>query len=58
MGVNDIGFKELVTLCIYSIPNPMDPFMECDDALARSQRLVDRADSVNDAISVIIARLR
>ncbi|KAL8891334.1 MAG: hypothetical protein Q9192_005757 [Flavoplaca navasiana] len=57
MGGNDIGFKELVTLCIYSIPNPMDPFMECDDALARSQRLVNSPDFVNDAISVIIATL-
>ncbi|KAL8682673.1 MAG: hypothetical protein Q9186_001269 [Xanthomendoza sp. 1 TL-2023] len=28
MGGNDIGFKELVTLCVYSIPNPMSPLME------------------------------
>ncbi|KAL8896604.1 MAG: hypothetical protein Q9207_007637 [Kuettlingeria erythrocarpa] len=58
MGGNDIGFKDLVTLCIYFIPNPMDPFMECGDALARSQRLVNSLDFVNAAISVIIATLR
>ncbi|KAL8864430.1 MAG: hypothetical protein Q9174_007360, partial [Haloplaca sp. 1 TL-2023] len=57
MGGNDIGFKELVTLCIYSIPNPMDPFMECADALSRSQRLVNSRKFVNDAIKVLIATL-
>ncbi|KAI4232219.1 MAG: hypothetical protein L6R40_007467 [Gallowayella cf. fulva] len=58
MGGNDIGFKELVTLCVYSIPNPMSPLMDCADAIARSQRLVNSPDFVGDAINVIISILR
>ncbi|KAL8780179.1 MAG: hypothetical protein Q9213_006577, partial [Squamulea squamosa] len=58
MGGNDIGFKELVMLCVYSIVNPTSPFMTCDDAIARSQRLVNSPDFVNDAMNVIIATLR
>ncbi|KAL8753886.1 MAG: hypothetical protein Q9184_005285 [Pyrenodesmia sp. 2 TL-2023] len=57
MGGNDIGFLELVELCIYSIPNIKDLSMECGDAIARSQRLVNSPNFVNDAINVIIATL-
>ncbi|KAL8915870.1 MAG: hypothetical protein Q9208_008817 [Pyrenodesmia sp. 3 TL-2023] len=58
MGGNDIGFLELVELCIYSIPNLKDLSMECGDAIARSQRLVNSRNFVNDAINVLIATLR
>lgn len=57
MGGNDIGFLELVTLCIYSFPNLKDLSMECGDAIARSQRLVNSRNFVNDAINVIVATL-
>ncbi|KAL8724569.1 MAG: hypothetical protein Q9166_007879 [cf. Caloplaca sp. 2 TL-2023] len=57
MGGNDIGFKELVTLCVYSIPNPMSPLMDCEEAIARSKRLLDNRNFVNDATNVIIAAL-
>ncbi|KAL8801416.1 MAG: hypothetical protein Q9182_004480 [Xanthomendoza sp. 2 TL-2023] len=55
MGGNDIGFKELVTRCVYSIPlSPLD----CAGAIARSQRLVNSKNFVNDAINVILTILR
>ncbi|KAL8811577.1 MAG: hypothetical protein Q9200_001694 [Gallowayella weberi] len=56
MGGNDIGFKELVTLCVYSIP--LSPLMDCAGAIARSQRLVRSDDFTNDAINVIVTILR
>ncbi|KAL8914278.1 MAG: hypothetical protein Q9171_001060 [Xanthocarpia ochracea] len=60
MGGNDIGFKELVILCVYSIPNPLSPSMSCLEAIERSQWILnnDASTFVEDAMSVIFATLR
>ncbi|KAI4169785.1 MAG: hypothetical protein LQ343_005434 [Gyalolechia ehrenbergii] len=55
MGGNDIGFKELVATCIYSIP--LDPFRNCDQVIAYSQGRVNSDDFINGAKDVIIAAL-
>lgn len=55
MGGNDIGFKELVATCIYSIP--INPFKNCAQVIAYSQQRANSDDFINDAQGVIIAAL-
>ncbi|KAI4122897.1 MAG: hypothetical protein LQ338_005562 [Usnochroma carphineum] len=56
MGGNDIGFKELVSVCIYSLR--IFTLKDCDEVIADSERRVDDPVFVRDATNVIIAALR
>ncbi|KAL8685964.1 MAG: hypothetical protein Q9218_007437 [Villophora microphyllina] len=56
MGGNDIGFKELVTVCIYSLR--IFTFKDCDRVLADSQARVEDPKFEDEATNVIIATLR
>ncbi|KAL8896606.1 MAG: hypothetical protein Q9207_007639 [Kuettlingeria erythrocarpa] len=55
MGGNDIGFKELVAICIYSFP--IKPFKDCAQVIAYSQGRVKSDDLINGAKNVITAAL-
>jgi hypothetical protein len=54
MGGNDIGFKELVSTCIYSIPITL---RDCDQIIADSMKRVHSPEFVRDASGVIITAL-
>lgn len=54
MGGNDIGFKELVASCIYSIPITL---RDCDQVIADSMQSLLSPDFVGDASGVIITAL-
>ena len=56
MGGNDIGFKELVSVCVYSLR--IFTLKDCAEVIADSQRRVNSPDFVRDASNVIITALR
>lgn len=55
MGGNDIGFKELVSTCIYSLR--VFTLKNCDEAIADSLKRLHSPDFVKDATGVIITAL-
>ncbi|KAL8752518.1 MAG: hypothetical protein Q9184_005707 [Pyrenodesmia sp. 2 TL-2023] len=55
MGGNDIGFKELVTVCIYSLR--IFTLKDCEAVIADSQRIVNSPGFINDAANVITTAL-
>lgn len=55
MGGNDIGFKELVSTCIYSIP--IGTLMSCDQLIVASMERLHSPDFVRAATRVIITAL-
>jgi len=55
MGGNDIGFKELVSTCIYSLR--FLTTMNCDEAIADSMKRLHSPDFVKAATGVIIKAL-
>ncbi|KAI4086804.1 MAG: hypothetical protein LQ344_007280 [Seirophora lacunosa] len=56
MGGNDIGFKELVSVCVYSIR--IFTLKDCAEVIADSQRRLADPDFVRDAVNVISTALR
>ena len=56
MGGNDIGFKELVSTCVYSL-RLFTPKV-CAEAIVDSQRRVSSRDFITDATNAIITALR
>ncbi|KAL8716869.1 MAG: hypothetical protein Q9225_005829 [Loekoesia sp. 1 TL-2023] len=56
MGGNDFGFKELVSVCIYSLS--LFTLKDCAEVIADSQRRVNGPDFVREATNVIITALR
>ena len=56
LGGNDIGFKELVTRCIYGIPGFTWIWNSCADVIAESQKRVNDPSFLDNGVFNVIAK--